>query len=113
MPRYRVIVTGTGTGTGMNIPPDGYSGFATTRFVRAASETEAAATALTLVAASVASEPEFSASPPAALAVGQVVCVRSPFKLSRPNEGYTFVGIDAELEDALHIERQAGAGWFL
>ena len=109
MPRYRVIVTGTG----MNIPPDGSTGFATTRFVRAASENEAATKALALVAESVASEPAFSSSPPPTLAVDRVVRVRSPLKLSRPNKGYTFVGTDAELEDALHIERQVGTGWFL
>lgn len=109
MPRFRVIVTGTG----MNIPPEGSSGFATTRFVRAASVDEAAAKALALVAESVASEPALSASPPPTLAVDQIVRVRSPFKLSRPNKGYTFVGAGAELEDALHIERQVGTGWFL
>lgn len=109
MPRYRVIVTGTG----MKIPPEGSSGFATTRFVRGASEAEATANALALVANSVASEPAFSASPPPTLAVDQVVKVRSPFKLSRPNKGYTFVGVGAELEDALRIERQVGTRWFL
>ena len=108
MPRYRVIVTGTG----MNIPP-GYSGFATTRFVRAASEAEAADKAIALVADLVSSEPAFSTSPTPTLAVDRVVLVRSPFKLSRPNKGYTFVGSDAELEDALHIEHQVGTGWFL
>lgn len=109
MPRFRVIVTGTG----MNIPPEGSSGFATTRFVRAASERDAAAQAIALVAASVASEPTFSTSPSPILSVDRVVLVRSPFKLSRPNEGYTFVGPDADMEDALHLERQAGDGWFL
>jgi len=109
MPRYRVIVTGIG----MDIPPEGSSGFATTRFVRAASEAEATTKALALVAESVASEPAFSTSPSPTLAIDRVVRVRSPFKLSRPNKGYTFVGADAELEDALHIERQVGTGWFL
>ena len=109
MPRYRVIVTGTG----MNIPPDGASGFATTRFVRAASEAEAADRALAWVAQSVASELAFPTSPAPMLAMDQVTRVRSPFKLSRPNKGFTFIGVDAELEDALQIERQVGAGWFL
>lgn len=109
MPRFRVIVTGTG----MDIPQEGYSGFATTRFVRAASEAEAIERALALVAAAIASEPAFSTSPPPTLAIDRVVRVRSPFKLSRPNSGYCFVGSDAELEDALHIERQVGTGWFL
>ena len=109
MPRYRVIVTGTG----MDVPPEGSSGFATTRFVRAASEAAAKTKALALVAESVASEPAFLTSPPPALAVNLVSRVRSPFKLSRPNNGYTFIGVGAELEDALHIERQAGEGWFL
>lgn len=109
MPRYRVIVTGSG----MSIPPEGSSGFATTRFVRATYEAEAASKATAIVADAVAAEPAFSSSPPPTLAVDQVVRVRSPFKLSRPNNGYTFVGADAELEDALHIEWQAGAGWFL
>ncbi len=109
MSRYRVIVTGTG----MDIPPEGYSGFATTRFVRAATEAEATIKALACVAESVASEPAFSNSPPPTLAIDRVARVRSPFKLSRPNQGYTFVGAEAELEDALHIERQVGTGWFL
>ena len=81
MPRYRVIATGSG----MNIPPEGSTGFATTRFVRAESENEAATKALSLVASSVASEPAFSTSPCPTLAVDTVVRVRSPFKLSRPN----------------------------
>lgn len=109
MPRFRVIVTGIG----MDIPPEGSIGFATTRFVRATSENDAAAKALVLVAESVASEQAFAASPAPTLAVDRVIRVRSPFKLSRPNKGYTFVGADAELEDALHIERQVGTGWFL
>ena len=69
--------------------------------------------AVALVAESVASEPAFSASPFPTLAVDRIVRVRSPFKLSRPNSGYTLVGADAELDDALHIERQVGTGWFL
>jgi len=96
----------------MIVPPDGLSGFATTRFVRAVSEAEATTKALALVAESVALEPTFSNSPPPTLAVDLVSRVRSPFKLPRPNNGYTFIGVGAELEDALHIERQAGAGWF-
>jgi hypothetical protein len=108
MQRFRVIVTGTG----MSIPPWGSSGFATTRFVRAPSPEDAAQKALALVAASVAAEPAFASSPVPALAIDTVARVLSPFKLSRPNEGYTFVGKDAELEDALHIERQVGTGWF-
>jgi hypothetical protein len=106
VPRYRIIVTGTGM-------PDGYSGFATTRFVRAASEAEAIDMALALVATEVASEPAFSTSPAPTLAIDRVARVWSPFKLSRPNKGYCFVGADAELQDALHIERQVGTGWFL
>ena len=109
MPRFRVIVTGVG----MAISPDGYKGFATTRFVRANSPEEAATTALARVAQSVASEPAFASSPKPVLGIDQVARVWSPFKLSRPNEGFSFIGDDAELEDALHIERQVGAGWFL
>jgi hypothetical protein len=109
VPRYRIIVTGTG----MDIPPEGYSGFATTRFVRSRSEGEAAERAVALVKAAVGAEPAFSKSAPPALAVYSVHRVWSPLKLSRPNSGYTFVGPDAELEDALQIERQVGAGWFL
>ena len=109
MPRYRVVVTGTG----MNIPPEGCSGFATTRFVRAYDEADATRTALDMVRGAVALEPAFATSPPPELAIDQVVRVWSPFKLSRPNQGYTFVGADADLEDALDIERQVGAGWFL
>jgi hypothetical protein len=86
----------------MDIPPDGYSGFATTRFVRASSEAEAMERALALVATTVASEPAFSTSPPPTLAIDRVVRVRSPLKLSRPNKGYCFVGSDAEL---------GAAGW--
>ena len=97
----------------MNIPPEGSGGFATTRFVRAATEIEATTQALALVAESAAAEPAFSSSPPPVLAVDLVVRVRGPLKLSRPNKGYTFFGADAELDDALHIERQAGSGWLL
>ena len=98
---------------GMSIPPDGFNGFATTRFVRATSEAEAADQALALVAEAVSSEPAFSGSPFPTLAVDRVVRVRSPLKLSRPNKGYTFIGADAELDDALRIERQIGTDWFL
>jgi len=108
MPRFRVIVIGTG----MHIPPDGCIGFATTRFVRSDSEKEAAEKALVIVAEAVAKEPLFAGSPRPELAVNTIVRVRSPFKLSKPNEGYTFIGSDASLEEALSIERQAGAGWF-
>jgi hypothetical protein len=97
----------------MDIPPEGSEGFATTRFVRAASEIEAATKALALVAEAVALEPAFATSPTPTLAVDRVVRVRNPFKLSRPNKGYTFFSEGAELEDALSIERQVGAGWFL
>lgn len=45
MPRFRVIVTGTG----MDIPPEGSTGFATTRFVRTTSAEDAARQALSLV----------------------------------------------------------------
>ena len=109
MPRFRVIVTGTG----MDIPPEGCIGFATTRFVRTTSAEEAARRALSLVAESVRIEPVFNSSPPPSLSVHVVIPVRSPLKRSRPNSGYTFVASDAELTDALDIERKAGAGWFL
>jgi hypothetical protein len=97
----------------MNIPPEGCVGFATTRFVRANSESEAAEIALQLVSETVAAEEAFASSPKPALAVDMVARVRSPFKRSRPNSGYSFIGRDATPEDALHIERQAGAGWWL
>ena len=109
MPRFRVIVTGTG----MDIPPEGSTGFATTRFVRTTSAEDAARQALSLVAESVRVEPAFNLSPSPSLSVYAVIPVRSPLKRSRPNNGYTFVGSDAELADALDIERKAGAGWLL
>jgi hypothetical protein len=109
VPRYRVVVTGVG----MDIPPHGCSGFATTRFVRAESENAAANIALQLVAEAVAAEQAFVSSPKPTLAVDQVLKVRSPFKRSRPNRGFSFIGRDATLEDTLHLERQAGAGWWL
>lgn len=109
MPRFRVIVAGTG----MDIPPEGCAGFATTRFVRATSAEGAARQALSLVAESVRLEPAFNSSPFPSLSVHAVIPVRSPFKRARPNSGYTFVGSDTELTDALDIESKAGAGWLL
>jgi hypothetical protein len=107
--RFRVVVTGTG----MDIPPEGCTGFATTRFVHAVSADEASKIALALVAASVSDEPAFASSPKPDLGVDRVFRVWSPLKLSRPNSGYSFIGIGADLDDILSIERQAGAGWFM
>ena len=109
MPRFRIIVTGTG----MEIPPDGAVGFATTRFIRASSSDEAVKLALAQVADSVASEPAFSSSPTPVLGIDLVARVWSPFKRSRPNSGYSFANSDADFEDILDIEREAGAGWLL
>jgi hypothetical protein len=107
VPRFRVIVGATG----MLIPSEGATGFATTRFVRASSELEAAETAGSMVASAVAADPLFAASPPPTLLIDRVVRVRSPLKRSRPNSGYTFVGAGATIEDALDLERKAGSGW--
>jgi hypothetical protein len=96
----------------MSIPPNGVAGFATTRFVCAPSLQAAKEQALYLVKQSVAEEPAFSASPVPTLSIDLAVRVWSPFKLSRPNEGYSFFDKDGDPEDALHIERKAGAGWF-
>ena len=108
MRRFRVIVTGTG----MSIPPDGTPGFATTRFVRASDPQDAARQALALVEAAVDSEPAFATSPKPELQAHAVFPV-SPLKRSRPNSGYTFIGEDATLEDALDLEIKAGSGWIL
>ena len=108
MRRFRVVVTGTG----MSIPPDGCSGFATTRFVRAENAEQAGKEALSLVSAAVRSEPAFSNSPGPELRIHAVFHV-SPLKRSRPNSGYTFIGQDATIEDALDLEIKAGSGWLL
>jgi hypothetical protein len=97
----------------MDVQPSGCTGFATTRFVRAASEREAADIALQIVAESVAAEEMFASSPKPTLGIDLVVRIRSPFKLSRPNRGYTLIGRDATLDDVLRLERQAGSGWWL
>ena len=96
----------------MSIPPDGVSGFATTRFVKAESAALAADEALRLVAATAAEEPSFRSSPVPALTVDLVTRVWSPFKPSRPNSGYSFFGPDEGPESILDIERAAGAGWW-
>jgi hypothetical protein len=96
----------------MSIQPESYTGFATTRFVRAESEKEATTIALNLVTETVAAEQAFVSSPKPTLAVDLVAQVRSPFKRSRPNSGYSFIGKDATLDDVLHLERRAGAGWW-
>ena len=108
MQRFRVIVTGTG----MSIPPEGTPGFATTRFVRAANPQDAAQQALSLVQAAVDAEPAFVSSPKPDLRAHAVFPV-SPLKRSRPNSGYSFIGENATLEDALDLEIKAGAGWIL
>lgn len=108
MARYRVVTIGSG----MHIPPDGIAGFATTRFVRAATASLAAQEALALVAASAAAEPAFRSSPPPALSVDLVARVWNPFKPSRPNFGYSFFGPEEGPESILDIERAAGAGWW-
>lgn len=71
MPRYRVVVTGSG----MSLPPDGAEGFATTRFVHAASAAEATQEALRLVAECVAAEQAFVLSPAPELAIDCVTRV--------------------------------------
>ena len=96
----------------MSIPPDGTPGFATTRFVRASDPQDAARQALALVEAAVDSEPAFATSPKPELQAHAVFHV-SPLKRSRPNSGYTFIGEDATLEDALDLEIKAGSGWIL
>ena len=96
----------------MAIPPEGCSGFATTRFVRAASQEEAEREALRLVSAAAQAEPAFASSPGPDLRVHSVYQV-SPLKRSRPNSGYTFVGQDSSIEDALDLEIKAGSGWLL
>ena len=108
MPRYRVVVTGNG----MSIPPDGTQGFASTRFVHAASSSEASQEALRLVAESVASEPAFVTSPAPTLAIDCVTRVWSPLRASKPNGGYSFWACEDDREEALEIERAAGAGWW-
>lgn len=96
----------------MSIPPEGSTGFATTRFLRAAGPKEAGDEALSLVSTAAQSEPAFSQSPKPILQVHAVFPV-SPLKRSRPNSGYTFVGPDSDLEDALDLELKAGSGWLL
>jgi len=109
MPRFRVVITG--------IPQPNStrrdSGFATTRFVRAWSPASAAETAIAVVAMDIKSDLQFEGWGTPALAVDTIAEVRSPFKLSRPNKGFTFCRNGATLDDALSIERKAGAGWFL
>ena len=109
MPRYRIIVTGSG----MDIPPEGTQCFATTRFVRAGSSHEASEIAVAQVSDAVAAEPAFSTSPSPQLEVVNIFRVWSPFKLSRPNSGFSFADTPDDLEGALEIEREAGAGWLL
>ena len=108
MARYRVVIIGSG----MRIPPDGITGFATTRFVHAATASVATQEALVAVAASVAAEPAFSSSPPPILSVDLVARVWSPFKSSQPNSGYSFFSPERGPESILDIERAAGAGWW-
>lgn len=96
----------------MSLPPDGVEGFATTRFVHAASVAQAAQEALRLVAECVAAEQAFALSPVPALAIDCVTRVWSPLRASRPNGGYSFWTSPEDREDALEIERAAGAGWW-
>ena len=96
----------------MSIPPDGAEGFATTRFIRASSEAAAAQEALRVVAESAAREQAFGASPPPTLAIDLITRVWSPFRASRPNGGYSFWTSQDDRDDALEIERAAGAGWW-
>ena len=108
MPRFRVVVVGSG----MNIPPDGFTGFATTRFVRASSAALAAQEALRLVKATAAAEPAFRPSAQPVLVVDVVTRVWSPFKSSRPDAGYSFFGPEDGPDSVLDIERAAGSGWW-
>ena len=108
MTRYRVLITATG----MEIPPDGTSGFFTTRFVHSSSPEAAQKEALRLVREAVTTEPAFAASPAPALSVELINRVWSPLKRSEPNSGYSFFGPDGGREDALEIERSAGGGWW-
>jgi len=108
MSRYRVVVIGTG----ISIPPDGITGFATTRFVHAPTAERAAQEAIRLVADAAASEPAFQSSPSPALSVDLVTRVWSPFKRSEPNSGYSFFGPDEGPDSILDIERAAGSGWW-
>jgi hypothetical protein len=108
MSRFRVVITGSG----MSIPPDGAEGFATTRFVQAPSPARAAETALRLVQEAVAAEAAFRTSPAPQLAVELVTRVWSPFRASKPNGGYSFWASAEDREDAVEIERKAGAGWW-
>jgi len=96
----------------MSIPPQGMEGFATTRFVKAASPNEAADIALELVRKSAAAEEAFRSSPAPHLTVDLVTRVWSPLRASKPNGGYSFWASAEDREEALEIERQAGAGWW-
>lgn len=108
MARFRVVIIGNG----MSIPPDGLTGFATTRFVHAPTAALAAQEALEAVAATVAAEPAFQSSTAPTLSVDLVTRVWSPFKRSEPNSGYSFFGPDDGPDSILDIERAAGAGWW-
>ena len=96
----------------MSIPPEGTEGFATTRFVEAASPTEAANIALELVRESAAAEEAFRSSPAPQLTVDLVTRVWSPLRAPKPNGGYSFWASAEDREEALEIERKAGAGWW-
>jgi hypothetical protein len=113
MPRFRVIVTGRN----VVIPDEGggdtCTAFATTRFVHAATEQEARGRALELVRAAWHKEPFSAASPVPLLGIAFSRRVLSPLKRSRPNAGWCFATSEESLSEAVQIEKEASAGWFL
>ena len=107
--RYRVIIVGKG----LCISDSDIIGFATTRFIQTSTEKLAKEQAIVNVAQTVEEESAFINSETPEYEVVLIERVKSPFKLSRPNSGYSFFSSVDEIKDVLEIEKAAGAGWFL
>ena len=112
-PRFRFVIVGEGISIPSAEGLEAACAFATTRFVRAATEAEAQREALGLVERLWATDPLFAASPKPRLSVAFAARVRSPLKRSRPNGGHSFVSSPAALSEAVELEREASGGWLL
>jgi hypothetical protein len=108
-----VIVTGRDVFVPNESGGEACTSFATTRFVRAATDQEAIECALELVRVAWREEAISFDSPPPSLSVAFSAKVMSPLKRSCPNSGWCFATNETSLSDAVEIEKEASAGWFL